>query len=355
MSIQNHLDELVASGQEIGVQVAAYVDGQLVVNAAAGVTDLDTRTPVDTRTLFPSHSAGKGAAAIVVATLVDRGVLDYDDPVAKFWPEYAANGKGSTTLGHVLSHQAGVPYLPADITAEQLVDVRSVAAWLAGQTPEWEPGTATGYHGWTYGHLTAEIVQRAAGCSIEDVLRDVAASAGVSGELYFGLPADVPAATLYEGNWAAMLPGLPPNFHRVAPRLVLPVAELTNRELVRSACLPASGTVTAHGLATLYAKFMTGELTSPGVVERATRQRTAAPDQVFGAPIPKAYGFFLGNPFSDWGTRTTIYGMNGSGGSVGFADPERRFAFAFTHNRMVGGDQESFPALVKVIRAEYDL
>ncbi|MFX0573651.1 serine hydrolase domain-containing protein [Nocardia nepalensis] len=145
----------------------------------------------------------------MVAVLVERGVLDYAAPVTKYWPEFGTHGKESITVGHVLSHTAGLPYLPADITVEQFADVATVTAWLAEQRPEWEPGTATGYHGWTYGHLVAEIARRATSRPIDDVLDEIATPLGIAGHLYFALPDGVPAATLYDGNWSAVLNYLP--------------------------------------------------------------------------------------------------------------------------------------------------
>ncbi|WP_369634245.1 serine hydrolase domain-containing protein, partial [Nocardia sp. JMUB6875] len=272
--IQNLLDGLVNSGQETGIQVAAYVNGELAIDAYAGVADTATGWAVDGDTLFPSFSTGKGIAGLVVATLVERGVLDYAAPVAKYWPEFGVRGKESVTVGQVLTHSAGLPYLPAEITVEQFTDVAGVTSWLAEQRPEWEPGTATGYHGWTYGHLVAEIVYRATGRPIDAVLDEITAPLGISGDLYFAVPEDVRVATLYDGNWSAVLNHMPPAFHRVAPPAVAPVADFANRPEIRRLAVPASATVTARGAARLYAAALSGELLTPDTLRAATTVRT---------------------------------------------------------------------------------
>src|SRR5258706_2758630 len=110
--VHNLLHALVASGQEIGLQVAAYIDGQLVVDTWAGLADPATGRPVDGETLFTSWSTTKGFAATCVHILAERGLIDYDAPIAHYWPAFSAHGKGAATVRHALTHAAGVPQLP---------------------------------------------------------------------------------------------------------------------------------------------------------------------------------------------------------------------------------------------------
>lgn len=353
--IQNLLDDFVASGREIGIQVAATVDGRLELDAVAGLADTATGRKVAEDTVFPSFSVGKGIAAIVVAALVDRGVLDYAAPVTKYWPEFGAHGKDAITLGQVLTHEAGLADLPPAMTVEQFVDTRAIAAWLADQRPAWEPGTATGYHGWTYGFLIAEIIRRATGREIDDILREITAPLGIPDELFFAVPDRIDPATLYDGNWSAILQRLPEAFQRCAPAPVAPTADLANRPEVRRVAVPAAATVSARAAALLYAAVSSGDLISPETFRAATTLRTADTDRVLGAPIPKAYGFFLGGPHSSWGTRPTVFGHTGSGGSIAFADPERRLTVAVTHNRLIAGPEETLGAIVSTVRAQLGL
>src|SRR5688572_28008964 len=116
------LEELVASGRELGMQLAAYKDGQLVVDTWAGVANRETRRPVDGDTLFTVFSTSKGIAATCAHILAERGQLDYDSPVARYWPEFAHNGKARATVADALAHRIGVPQLPPNVTPEQLCD-----------------------------------------------------------------------------------------------------------------------------------------------------------------------------------------------------------------------------------------
>ncbi|GAA0584929.1 serine hydrolase domain-containing protein [Streptomyces crystallinus] len=338
------LAEVTAEGEETGVQVAAYLDGELVVDAWAGLADVAGARPMEADTLVPAWSTGKGVAAALVAVLVDRGVLAYDTPVAAHWPEFAARGKEHITLGQVLSHSAGLPQLPPEVTPEELFDVPAMGSWLAGQAPLWEPGTASGYHGWTYGVLLAETLRRATGRTCDALLRDeLAGPLGVADSLLFSVPDRLAGrvARCYDGDWAAYLDGMPPHspFLVFAPRAVLPVAPLANRADYRRAALPANGTMTARAAARMYAALVCGELdgvrlVSPATLKEATTPRTAGEDRSLGFPLLKGYGFMLGGAGSVVRSPDGGFGTNGSGGSAASGDPAHRFSFALTKNRM---------------------
>ncbi|GAA1674224.1 EstA family serine hydrolase [Fodinicola feengrottensis] len=356
--IQNLLDELTSAGDEIGVQVAACIDGELVVDLWSGVADVRTSRPVDGDTVFASASALKGVAAAVVAVLVDRGVLDYDAPVGKYWPEFARNGKENTTVGQVMSHSAGLPWVPDGIGVDDLFDVPALTRWLAEQPPAWEPGTASGYHGWTYGFLVGEIVRRASGRTIDEVLRDeVCAPLGVA--LSFGTARTERDAVIYDGGWAAWIRSLPAEFPLLRAVPVDLLAEMAERSMDSAqASIASIGSMTARGGALLYAALGNGgelngvRLMSARTVAAATAVRTTDLDRVLLSPIAKSYGFFLGQPGGyEVGSRNTCFGMNGSGGSLAFADPDLRFSFAFTHNRLTAGSDDHAGQLVELVRA----
>lgn len=342
--VQEILDELTASGEETGVQVAVHLDGELVVDAWSGLADIESGQAMDGETLVPSWSTGKGVAAALVAVLVDKGVLDYDAPIAAHWPEFAANGKDRITLGQLLSHSAGLPQLPPDLTPEELFDIPAVGDWLAGQAPLWEPGTATGYHAWTYGILLAEILRRATGRTCDELLRDeIAAPLGIADSLLFAVPDRLVdrLATCYDGGWAALLDSIPEGapFFVCAPRQVLPVASLANRPDYRRAALPANGTVTARAASRMYAALACGEIDGVRLVSDATLKAATAPwvsgkDRSLGSELLKGYGFMLGGPGSLMRYPAGAFGTNGSGGTTACADPAHRFSFALIKNRM---------------------
>jgi CubicO group peptidase (beta-lactamase class C family) len=188
--VQEAVDGLVVSGAERGLQVAVYRHGEPVVDAVAGVADPATGRPVTPDTPIYCYSLGKGATATVAHVLVERGLFDYDTPIVELWPEFGAHGKERATIRHALTHTVGVPGLPAGTTPEDVCDWDKMCATIADAEPWWESGTKTAYHAYTFGYIIGEIVRRAAGKPISQVLReDVAAPLGVADELYFGAPA----------------------------------------------------------------------------------------------------------------------------------------------------------------------
>jgi CubicO group peptidase (beta-lactamase class C family) len=353
------IEELVASGREDGVQVAAYLDGEEVVNVCAGTADRVTGRPVEERTLFNAWSAGKGAASTVVHVLAERGVLDYGTPVAEYWPDFAANGKRTITVEHVLTHSAGLPQAPPGLRAADLAGWDGMCARIAVLRPLWEPGTATGYHALTFGYILGEVVRRVTGRPIAQVLREeVAGRLGVAGDLFFGVPSGElhRVARLEDGNWSDLLAARPAGslFFQAAPRAIQAGAELGNRPDYLTADVPCAGTMTARALARMYAALV-GEVDGVRLIgaERAaavSRVLTAAPDRVLGAPVPKGLGYFVGLPEMGEG-----FGCKGSGGSIGFADPVRRFAFALTHNRLTGPPADNAGLVAEHVREALDL
>lgn len=340
------LEGLVESGEESGLQVAAYLNGELIVDACAGVTDQSDGESLRPDTLIHSFSTGKGFTASLVHVLAERGLIDYDTPIAYYWPEFGAHGKERATVRHALTHAVGVPQLPAAITPAELCDWDTMCAIVAGQEPLWEPGSASGYHGWTFGWIIGETVRRITGLAPGEALRTyVAEPLGVSDELFFGLPESELARTapLVEGNWAAWLEALPPTvpFRRlvVPNRSVWTTAELANRREYLLADLPAGGTTTARAAARMYAALL-GEvegvrLISPERLELVAGVAVEGKDRMLLGRYAKGLGYFLGLP--EMAGELTAFGHHGSGGSIAFADRERGLAFAFTRTRLVGG------------------
>ena len=169
--VQRAIDGLVESGTERGLQVAVYRDGEQVVDAVAGVADPETGRPVASDTPFYAYSVGKGATSAVAHVLVERGLFGYDTPIVELWPEFGAHGKESATVRHALTHTVGVPGIPADTTPEDLCDWDRMCAAIADSEPWWEPGTKTAYHAYPFGYIVGEIVRRATGKPISQVLQ----------------------------------------------------------------------------------------------------------------------------------------------------------------------------------------
>jgi CubicO group peptidase (beta-lactamase class C family) len=350
-------DELVGSGAERGLQVAAYVDGQRIVDVAAGVADPTTGRPVQAGTLFYNWSIGKGATATLVHRLVDAGALGYDTPVAEVWPEFARHGKQAVTVRHVLNHSAGVPALPAGVTVDAVCSWPAMVAALEDAEPWWEPGTKVGYHAYTFGYLAGEIVRRVTGRELGDVLGELTADLGRPGEIRFGIAPgeDVDLAVLEDApadpgaeDWTASLPSDAPMFRAVPPAL-FPTAALGNDPRMIAADIPAGAKVTARALARLYAGWL-GPVDGARLVDDERRaaawaESSSGPDQVYGNDSRWGLGFGLGLPWDEDAPR--VFGMAGAGGSWAGADPERGVAVAVTRNVM-GMD---FTTVERVVRA----
>ena len=344
--VQELLERLVATGQEVGIQVAAYLDGKLVVDAWAGLADPERGRPMSPDTLINVWSAGKAVAATTVHALVERGALEYDAPLARYWPEFGTNGKGRTTVADVLTHSAGVPQLPPDITPEQAADVPGLAAWLARQAPLWEPGTRTGYHGFTFGILVDELVRRATGRTFDDVTRElVSGPLGIADSLAFSVTdrqRDRLGVLVDEAGAEEALGSLPADspLRLMGPPQVWPHARLGNRPDFQAASNPSGMTTTARALARLYAALAAGgeldgvRILSRETVARATALQTVDVDQIMGFPIPRSLGYNLGSAGPSLLGGPTGFGYPGAGGNLGYAEPEFGFALAIAKNRM---------------------
>ncbi|WP_197990422.1 serine hydrolase domain-containing protein [Streptomyces pactum] len=355
------LTRLVESGAEDGLQVAVHLGGEPVVEAAAGPVGPGHDRPFGPDTLVHSFSVGKGFTATLVHVLAERGLLDHDTPIAELWPEFAAHGKERITVRQVLTHTAGVPHLPDRLTRAELCDWDTMCAVVAGLEPRWEPGTASGYHGWTFGWLLGETVRRATGLTPSQALRRyLTEPLGIADELFFGLPASHAdrTAPLVEGGWAAWLADLPPD----APfrALVVPnprlwtTADLANRPEYLVADLPACGTTTARAAARLYAALI-GEvdgvrLLSPEWTARAAEPAVTGRDRMLLGHYTKGLGYFLGLP--ETAGEVTCFGHHGSGGSIAFADRDRGMSFALTRTRLVAPGNRTARLLVDAVRAE---
>ena len=337
--VQEVIDELVESGDETGLQVAVYHNGELVVDAVAGVADPETGRSVASDTPFFSYSIGKGVATTVVHVLAERGVLDYDTRIAELWPEFGAHGKEKATIRHALSQSVGVPGLPPGLTVEDLCDWEKMCAIIADAEPWWEPGTRIGYHAITWGYIVGEIIRRASGKPIPRALREeVAEPLGVGDELFFAVPESE------QGRLAQLedAPGNEEMFGELpedSPILKLGpdvTAEHANRADVRGANILAGGTVTARAVARMYAALL-GEvggvrLISPERLREVSAVAMSGVDQIFGFPTSWGLGYSIGQFMSNAHETQHVFGVGGIGGSHAYADTATGTTFALTKN-----------------------
>jgi len=346
-TVRTLVEQQIAEGRQLGVQVAAYKDGEQIVGVEGGRMGSEDGRPVLPDTLFSSFSTTKGVAATALHILADRGLIDYNAPVAQYWPAFAANGKERVTVAQAMSHQAGLHAMPSPATIDTLLDWDAGLDWIANGTPAWEPGTATGYHAITYAWVVGGIVQGATGRHIKDVIREeIALPLGIGDEMYVGIPAGVEdrLATLQGPTAGAAMPMLPDHdFFKAMPQS-LPWA-LYNDMRVRQACLPsANGHFSAHALAKMYGALANGgaiegvRLVSAERIPQMQQILTEETDRVLMMPIPKGIGYMFGGAAGGatgvFGPRRTAFGHSGAGGSTAFADPEVGLSIAVTLNQM---------------------
>jgi len=337
-TVERVLQSLVDDGPEIGLQVAAYLDGKLVVDAWAGLADVDITSgrPVDGDTLFMLSSTTKGVTATCAAVLADKGKLDYDRPVASYWPEFGAHGKDKVTLREVIAQRSGVPQTPVGYTPDWLSDWDRMCRGIADLTPMFPPGERTSYASLTYGHMVGEVIRRADGRPIQQVLQEEITKPLGGIDVYLGVPAAVlpRVAVLKDG------PSAPREYdaRMVGEPAGSQVAHYFNRREIQQAAIPGSGGImSARGLARMYAMLANdGELEgvrllSPQSIRRATELQSYELDEIYRVRVRRALGYRLG---PDAGPRAGpfAFGHVGGGGSFGYADPERRFAIAFAKN-----------------------
>ncbi|PZT72970.1 MULTISPECIES: serine hydrolase domain-containing protein [unclassified Streptomyces] len=359
---------------DIGAAVCVYQHGRLVVDLWGGCADPETGRLWTRDTLQLVYSATKGATATAAHMLAERGLLDLDAPVARYWPEFSANGKADIPVRWLLSHQAGLVALDQPLPLAEALAWEPMAAALAAQRPLWTPGTAHGYHGRTWGWLVGEVIRRVSGRSPGRFFaEEIAGPLGL--DFFIGLPASerdrvsrmvyrrpavdlttVPAEAVSEELREQVAAWRDPNsFSNRAYAVTDPAAIDFDAPEVQAAELPSSnGIGTAHALARMYASLI-GEvdgvrLIAPETLASATEEQASGMDQVLVFPSRFSTGYMLpteGNLM----TGPNAFGHTGRGGSLAFADPEHGIAFGYAMNHIISGsDDVRAAALAEAVR-----
>ena len=366
---------------DIGAGFCLYVDGAKVVDLTGGVRDTDG-TAYDDTTLQLVFSSTKGVTATCAHLLAQRGELDLDAPVADYWPEFSTAGKADIPVRWLLSHQAGLVDVDRAMTVEEALDWTTICDALADSPPLWEPGTGYGYHAVTYGWLVGEVVRRVAGVDFgEFVRREISEPLGLDlwvglpdGEQHRvsplinsgmpGLPAAEPAGDADSQTDAPSLVGMLDMLlgegnllgrALTAPGGAFADDQVWNEARVRSAQVPAANGVTnAASLARMYAALVSEvdgvRLLDADTLERAIAPQVSGPSTVPLLDIPFALGFMTHSPLSPL-LDGRSFGHYGAGGSLGFADPDRRVAGAYVMNAAqlaIAGDARTLGLLAAV-------
>jgi CubicO group peptidase (beta-lactamase class C family) len=366
--VKRAIDDAVARGVETGVQVAAYLKGKLVVDTWGGVADEVTGRRVDGDTLFNVYSVTKAVAAVALHMQADRGQIEYNAPVTRYWPEYGANGKGSTTVRDVLTHRACVPQMPPNVTPERMCDWEWMTRAIATLEPIAPPGSKTLYLSMTFGWIVGELVRRTdpAHRSLGRFIREeIATPLGIT-DLWVGIPDSVESRIARQVN--AMQPVaaeyLPPLFLASMPEQVALIPLVFERPDVRRAEVAGVGGIfNARSEARFWAMLANlGELDGVRLLSRklaqtfnTPRAHSDEPDQVmFNIPLPISIGgFWLGGPntpvCSPKSPRAICH--PGQGGSIGWADPDTGLAVAICHNRLFNASTPAEDPLLPVAEA----
>ena len=345
---------------ELGAACAVYHRGRKMVDLWGGHRDRAATLPWEEDTLVVVYSTSKGMAATTVAVAHARGLLDYDERVAAYWPEFAENGKEEVTLRQLLAHEAGLCAVDRPLTAKTLADPEAVAAAIAPQRPAWTPGTRHGYHALSLGFYEGELIRRVdpAGRTLGRYFQDeIAGPLGI--EFYFGVPESVPDDRIAQVKAyrrteilrhigpmpAAMLLGFMRRrslTYRAFgnPRLRGP-AEL-NRPEYRAVELPAAtGVGQVRAVARVYGDLATGgealgidERTMGALTAPAVQPPGGARDLVLRVEAAFSLGFLKPSPLFPFGSSDRAFGHTGAGGSFGFADPDTELGFAYAPNRL---------------------
>lgn len=372
----------IESRQDVGAAVSLFHKGQCVVDLVGGYFDTETDKPYAHDTLQLVFSTTKGVTAIAVAMCVERGLLSYEEPVALFWPEFAAAGKEQATVAHLMSHQVGLYTVDRQFNLAEALDWNLMTELLAQTAPAFPIGSTHGYHAITFGWLAGELVRRVDGRNIgRFIAEEIANPLGV--EIFVGLPESLESrvsplntgwrrvegepALKVESRERELLgkitaPGSPGE-KSLSLNGAFSVAGGFNRRDVHAAELPAvNGISNARSLATMYAATV-GEVNGAHKSLRLVSAKTMTEMSTSVTPIGEAdlcliiptifsMGFMTPNkyvPYSGPGT----FGHPGFGGSISFADPARTMSFSYVMNKLgraIVGDDRSARLIAAAVR-----
>jgi len=382
-SVEEVFTKRLEAGKEVGAAIAFTLNGESVVDLWGGYrasrppvkairseADESTRNPEprewERDTLVNTYSTTKGMTAICAHRLVEQGRLDLDAPVAEYWPEFAAAGKGEIPVRWLLSHQSGMPAIRKQLPPEALYDWTALCEALAGQEPWWTPGTKHGYHPMTYGFLVGEVIRRVDGRTVGTMFREDVAEK-LDTDYHIGLDAseDHRVSDLIgsiagppkseSGKPAVRIKGPMGEFLRDMldpttmvgaafnnPRMA---AGAVNTRAWRGAEIPAAnGHGTARSLARIYGALACGgevdgvRILEPETIDRARTEQVSGPDATLGQlPMRYGLGFMLRSDFMPLSPSPNSFGHPGAGGSIGMADPDAGVGFGYVMNKMQMG------------------
>jgi CubicO group peptidase (beta-lactamase class C family) len=352
-AVRDALENNFREHGEVGAAVAIELEGRPVVDIWAGWADQERTRPWREDTLVNVFSVGKAMAAVCVLMLAERGQVELDAPVSRYWPEFAGHGKEDVTVRMVLAHRAGLPAIRRSLPGQAMCDWELMVTSLAEERPWWEPGSTHGYHVNTFGFLAGEIVRRVSAETIGAFFRrEIARPLGA--DFHFGIGPEHDARIAdYSFGAGATPPGeadRPSEPLDEARRFLLSrvymnppglsgLGTVNTREW-RAAEIPSTnGHATARAIARIYSALAAGgavdgmRLLQPETLQQAVAEASSGTDFVLGRPSRFGLGFQLTQPERPLGPNPAGFGHFGVGGSLGFADPDAGLAFGYVMNR----------------------
>ncbi len=359
--VRDVFEQNFREGREVGAACAAVVDNTIVVDLWGGDAEPRTARRWERDTLVNVFSTTKGVASIAILHAASHGLFNFDDRVSDHWPEFAANGKVDITIRQLLAHQAGLSAIDTRLDAVALADTEQLSEALSAQAPAWEPGTHHGYHGLSLGWYESELIRYAdpRHRTIGEYFADeIAAPLGL--DFWIGLPDSVGAirvariqAEWYRVKMLANIKKLPREFVKAFldprsltartfsnPAMLAKPARYNDPEMRRLELPAANGHGTARAIATAYGELAAGGARlgiSPEVLADVARAADDPTEGRFDLVLQTDTRFSLGYckpwPGFEFGS-PAAFGTPGAGGSLGFADPERKLGFAYVMNRL---------------------
>lgn len=347
-----------ARRRELGGACCAYYRGEKVVDLWGGVRNKQTGEAWERDTMVLVYSATKGLAAMTLAIAHSRGWLDFEERVARYWPEFAQHGKGNITVRQLLGHQAGLFAFDELVDRDIVADLDRLAIVLARQMPTWNPGTRQAYHALTLGFYEGELLRRVdpQHRTLGEFFQDEIATP-LAEDIYIRLPEEIPnsrLATLAPPRQIDMLLGFRPlrlilagmnrrsNIYRaLVTNPGFAVTHDPERVYARNLEVPSGGAVgTARGIAHAYGVFATGgrefglcKGTLDLLAAPATPPTRGFFDECLKGEVRFSLGFMKPSPTWQFGSARS-FGSPGSGGSLGFADPEAGIGYAYVTSQM---------------------
>jgi CubicO group peptidase (beta-lactamase class C family) len=352
-SVRTVFEENLNNGEDLGASYCATLDGETVVDLWGGFADEEGARPWQRDTIVNVYSTTKTMTALTALLVADRGELDFAAPVARYWPEFAANGKADVKVSHLMSHSAGLSGWKEPITKETLYDWEKATSLLAAQAPFWKPGTAPGYHAITQGYLVGEVVRRITGKSLGTVFREEIAEP-LGADFHIGLPASEDARV------ADLIP--PPKGAAIADSAQSELQKnmatnpgvdvlATRTRAWRGAEIPAAGgTGNARSVAEIHTILANGgtakgkRFLSEAGCRKALELQIEGTDLILNIPARYGMGFGLAGGMLPLPNPNTIF-WGGYGGSLVIIDMDARTTFGYAMNRMAStttGDMRAF-------------